>query len=565
MKRSPQKLNNRDYDVLVIGGGIYGACTAWDATLRGLSVALVEKSDFGAATSANSLKIIHGGLRYLQDGNLKLVRSMTKERATWLRIAPHLVHPLPFLMPTYRYFSRSKLALGAALAINDSIGFDRNRHVDPQHQLPNGRTLSRAAALDKMHWIDPEATGGAMWYDAQIYDSERLLISIISAAVEAGAIAANYVRVNGFLMDGRVISGVSAEDMVDGHRFDIRAKLVINCSGVWSDQVLGLLENRSPAPTFPLSAAINLLIRKLPLDCAIGITSNHPYMNGTGKNNKQTRMLFITPWQEYAIAGTWHTHFDGRPQEFHVTEEMIHSCIDELNAAYPVAGLRREDVYRVHCGFLPLDERGPVDGEVKLLRETQIHDHTRTDGVDNLITVTGVKYTTARQGAQRAVDLAMRKLERFQVGCQTNVTPVSGGEITSFNDYLAKTIPVRPLGISEQSMTHLVHSYGSNHTAVLDIALQKPDWAATISAQSPILKAEIIHAVRQEMAQTLNDVVYRRTPLGMAEQPDNQSLRTCASLMAAELGWDQAKREKEIAAATTEFIRDISLASYGAP
>ncbi|UCC53997.1 MAG: FAD-dependent oxidoreductase, partial [Anaerolineaceae bacterium] len=166
MKRSLQELSNRDYDVLVIGGGIYGACTAWDATLRGLSVALVEKSDFGAATSANSLKIIHGGLRYLQDGNLKLVRSMTKERATWLRIAPHLVHPLPFLMPTYRHFSRSKLALGAALAINDSIGFDRNRHVDPQHRLPNGRTLSRAAALDKMHWIDPEATGGAMWYDA---------------------------------------------------------------------------------------------------------------------------------------------------------------------------------------------------------------------------------------------------------------------------------------------------------------------------------------------------------------------------------------------------------------
>ena len=461
MKRNLQELTDHTYDIIIIGGGIYGACAAWDAALRGLSVALVEKSDFGAATSANSLKIIHGGLRYLQDGNLKLVRSLTKERTTWLRIAPHLVHPLPFLMPTYRRFSRSKLALRAALALNDGLGFDRNSLQDPQKYLPNGRILSRAYTLNKMDWTDPDVTGGALWYDAQIYSSERLLISILLSAERAGATVANYVQVNGFQMDGRVISGVSAEDMLTNQSLDMRARVVVNCGGAWADQVLGLLENRSVAPTFPLSAAINLVIRKLPIDCAIGFPSSYFGSGKTGQGKQHSRMLFITPWQDYAIVGTWHIHFDGRPQEFQVTEEMVQSFIDEVNAAYPVINLKREDVYRIHSGFLPLDERNPLDGEVKLLRRSQIHDHARTDGIDNLITVIGVKYTTARQEAQQVVNLVLRKLDHPALRCRTAETPVHGGEITQFNDFLIQALQFRPAGLSEQKMTHLFYSYGS--------------------------------------------------------------------------------------------------------
>lgn len=560
MKRNLQEIIDQTYDILIIGGGIYGACVAWDAALRGLSVALVEKSDFGAATSANSLKIIHGGLRYLQDGNLKLVRSMTKERATWLRIAPHLVHPLPFLMPTYRSFSRSKLALRVALALNDGLGFDRNYLQDPQKYLPNGRIMSRASTLKEMGWIDPEVTGGALWYDAQIYSSERLLISIVKSAAEAGATVANYAQVKGFQMDGRVISEVSAEDMLTGQSLDIRARLVVNCSGAWTDQVLGLLENRSPASTFPLSVAINLVIRKLPIDCAIGFPSYPREASNSSQSKQHTRTLFITPWQDYAIVGTWHIHFDGLPQEFQVTEEMVRSFINEVNAAYPVINLNREDVYHVHSGFLPLDERSPLDGEVKLLRRSQIHEHAQTDGVDNLITVIGVKYTTARQVAQKVVNLALRKLDRSPLPCRTAESPVHGGEITEFNNFLNQALQFRPAGISEKSMTHLVHSYGSDYSSILDYTEEKLDWAKTVTENSPVLKAEIIQAVRQEMAQTLADVAYRRTPLGTVEPLDNQSLRMCALLMAAELGWDQAKCEQEIAAVSTPFPASTILA-----
>jgi glycerol-3-phosphate dehydrogenase len=554
MERSLQKLVDREFDVLVIGGGIYGACVAWDAALRGFSVALVEKNDFGAATSANSLKIIHGGLRYLQDGNLNMVRSMIKERSIWLRIAPHLVHPLPVIMPTYRQFSRSKLALGTAMVLNDSLGFDRNRNLGPLKQIPNGRILSRSEVKTKMHWIDSEATGGVMWHDAQVYDSERLLISIIKSAVKAGATVANYVKVFGFQMNGRIISRVNAKDILNGRTIEIRSKLVINCCGAWSDQVLGLLENKTPAPTYLLSAAVNLVIRKHPLNFAAGVPSS--YLNG--ENKKQSKMLFITPWQKYTIAGTWHLHCDGRPQDFRVTDEMIENCIEEVNAAYPVLALQREDICRVHVGFLPLDKESVIDQPIKLLRENQIHDHTHRDGVDNLITITGVKYTTARKGAQQVVDLAVHKLNRPPVECRTSEIMVDGGDITQLNDYIAEAIGSRQEGISEQSIAHLVHSYGTNYKDVLNIAAQKKEWAETVSAESPVLKAEIIYAVRKEIAQTLSDVVYRRTPLGMAGKPDNLSLQICASLMAVELGWDQFKMEEEIAAASNEHIRSTN-------
>jgi glycerol-3-phosphate dehydrogenase len=549
MKRILQKLTDNYYDILIIGGGIYGACVAWDAAQRGLSVALVEKNDFGAATSANSLKIIHGGLRYLQDGNLNLVRSMIKERAVWMHIAPHQVHPLPFLMPTYRSFSRSKLVLRTALALSDALGFDRNRHSDPQKNLPNGRILSRTTTHYKLGWIDPNATGGALWYDAQIYNSERLLISIVLSAAHAGAVVANYVQVKGFLEDGGVVSGVSAEDQLTGQSLEIRARLVVNCSGAWADQML----------TFPLSAAINLVIKRLPLDSAIGVPSNFRRTSKTGQGKEHSRMLFITPWQDYAIVGTWHINFDGRPQDFQVSEEMIQSFIDEVNAAYPVINLKREEVYRVHSGFLPLDEWSPLDGEVKLLRKSQIHDHARTDKVDNLITVTGVKYTTARQVAEQVVNLVLHKLDRPLVRCQTAESPVHGGEITHFDDFLNQALSFRPAGISEQSMTHLVYSYGSSYSSILDYIAEEPSWAETITAESPVLKAEVIHAVRREMAHTLADVTFQRTPLAAVEPLDYQSLQMCALLMAVELGWDQAKREQEIAAVNTSFATSISL------
>ena len=203
MKRNLERLANQKFDVLVVGGGIHGAITAWDAALRGLSVALIERGDFGSGTSQNSLKIIHGGLRYLQNGNLSRIRMMVRERTAWMKIAPHLIHPLPCLMPTTQQMSRSRLAMGIALMANDYLSFDRNQLDDPEKDLFDGMIVSQRELSRILPGYDVStSTGAAVWYDAQIYNSERLLLEFIISAVQIGAEAANYVEAISFLQQG---------------------------------------------------------------------------------------------------------------------------------------------------------------------------------------------------------------------------------------------------------------------------------------------------------------------------------------------------------------------------
>lgn len=231
MQRNAIALTQNVYDLLIIGGGIYGACIARDASLRGLSVALVEKADFGCATSANSLKTIHGGLRYLQHGDLKRMRESIGDRKILMQIAPHLVHPLKVVLPTYGHGMRGKEAMALALAVNDLVSCDRNFLADPQKHIPPGRVISKNQCLQLLEGIDSQGlTGGAIFYDAQVYNSERLILSFLRSAVQAGADVANYVEVVGFLQMGDRITGVTAKDVLTGDSFQIQAKTVVNAS-----------------------------------------------------------------------------------------------------------------------------------------------------------------------------------------------------------------------------------------------------------------------------------------------------------------------------------------------
>lgn len=212
LKRNLDNLARQRYDVLVVGGGIYGACIAWEAALRGLSVCLIEKYDFGSATSANSLKIIHGGLRQIQHGNLREMRKLVSERGTWMRIAPHLIHPLPVLIPTYGRWAKKMLA--AALWINDLIGRDRNRIEDLEKFIPAGRIISKRECLELLPDISPTGlTGGAVFYDAQIYNTERLVLSFLRSADTMGADLANYLQARRLLWAGNRILGIEVKDI----------------------------------------------------------------------------------------------------------------------------------------------------------------------------------------------------------------------------------------------------------------------------------------------------------------------------------------------------------------
>jgi len=242
MKRDLQAMGGKTYDVLVVGCGIYGAFTAREAALRGLSVAVIDRKDFCGATSANSLKIIHGGLRYLQQLDVARVLESAKERYNLMRIAPHLVHPLPCAMPTRGFFMRSKPVMFAGMILNDIITCDRNQDIDPEKTIPRGRVISRDEFTQIVPGIDDRRfNGAAVWHDALCYNTERLAVIAVKAAVQGGADAANYTEMVKFARDGRRVSGAVVRDAFTGEEVTIKARLVINNTGPWTNETLGLL------------------------------------------------------------------------------------------------------------------------------------------------------------------------------------------------------------------------------------------------------------------------------------------------------------------------------------
>jgi glycerol-3-phosphate dehydrogenase len=546
MKREITQLANNHYDVLVIGAGIHGAAAAWDAALRGLSVALIDQGDFGSGTSQNSLKIIHGGLRYLQDGNLKRARTMAAERTTWMKIAPHLVHPLTCIMPSSDRLSRNRYILTAALKLNDLISYDRNRLGDPEKTLQSGRVISREEVSQWMPEVDSSKwTGAAIWHDALVHSSERLLLSFVISAAQAGASVANYVEATGFLRQGTRVSGVTAVDRLSGKEFEIRAKVVLNCSGVWIDSLLDKLGAPGQDKKFIPSVAINLVARQLWTDYAVGLQSHPVKGNGRTSSRNQGQLFFIVPWRGYSLIGTRHIIWPHPPDTFNITEEMIAELIEDVNTALHGPRLSREDIFHVHCGFLPVTHKAKETGQVKLVREGIVTDHEQ-DGIGGLITVTGVKYTTARVIAEQAVDLAVKKLGIKADVCQTHKSPLWGGAIDSFDDFLSRVTAENARWLSGDVCEHLVYTYGSEYGCILETVAEEPKLGEKVTENLPILKAEVIHAVRSEMAQTLLDVVQRRTELGSAGLPEYQTLRTCAELMGKELGWNYDRIQSSI-------------------
>jgi glycerol-3-phosphate dehydrogenase len=571
MKRDINALAEGHFDLVVIGGGIHGAWIAWDAALRGLSVALIERGDYGQETSANSLKTIHGGLRYLQDANLRLVSMMIQERSAYLRVAPHLVHPLPCLVPTYTGWMRSKPVMGAALLLNDLFGRNRNQHLDEDRHIPPGRLISRQECLRVLPGIvDKGITGGAVWYDGQVYNSERLTLSLIKSAVVKGAIAANYVEARGFLQDGSRVKGVVARDVQAGSEFEIRSRQVINTAGPWVDQVLDGLPLQKKEKKFRHSLAMNIVTDRLIHGYGAGIPSWPGKAQRTDK--KGSHMLFVSPWRDRSIIGTFHAHFQGDPGQFRVREEKLQEILDEFNSGYPGAGLTLEDIRFVHKGFLP--EIGSGSQEVQLVRSGRVIDHRAEDGLQGLITVVGVKYTSARQVAEKAVDLVFEQRGVPAPICMTRITRLTDGQIDSFSGYLERALKEAGGSMDPQLVEALVKNYGSDYPSLKrriqmnnqprpelahgvggpvrlaeggEASAWTPESGPSLKLDSPeVLKAQIQHAVEEEMAITLSDVIFRRTGLGSAGRPGRELLRTCAWMMGEILGWDQAKRELEI-------------------
>lgn len=556
MKRNLHELANTVHDILVIGGGIYGAAAAWDASLRGLSVALIEKGDWGGATSSNSLKIIHGGLRYLQHADFKRMRESIRERMILMRIAPHLVHPLPCAMPTYGHAMKGKEVMAVAMFMNDLVGFDRNGLDDPQKRLPAGRVISKRECLEIIPGIEESGlTGGAVWYDCHVYNSERMLLSYLHSASHRGAQLGNYVEVTGFIIKDQRVLGVKARDVMTQNEFEIRARLVINNSGPWVNQTLGLLEQKKSHKKILLSKAMNLILRRQIIPrYAVGVPSKFEFKDSDAIINKGSRLLFIRPWRDCSMVGTTHVSYEGEAKDFRVTESDIQTFIDEVSAAYPAANLSRADVAYFNGGLLPMESVNPRTGDVRLLKHYVMRDHEQEHGLAGLLTVVGVKYTTARDVAAKSIDLALRKLgSPFKSSLGAN-TAVHGGNIERFDDYMQTETRRKPHGLSERSVKHLIENYGAAYGEALQDAEKEHALLEPLAANTDVLRAEIMHGIRAEMALKLSDVVMRRTELGSAGHPGAAALQACAKIMGEELRWSEARVRQELAEVEALYV-----------
>jgi glycerol-3-phosphate dehydrogenase len=560
MKRNLNDLCRKEHDVIVVGGGIFGACAAWDASLRGLKVALVEKNDFSHATSANHLKMVHGGIRYLQHGDVYRVRESCRERTALLKIAPHLVSPLPIMMPTYGWGKRGKAVLGAGVSLYDLLTLDRNRGIsDSSRRIPRGRLVTREEVRNAFPAIDPDGlTGAALFCDAQMYNPPRLALSFVRSAAENGAAVANHVEVTGFLRNGACVAGVSATDLLGREELEIRGKVVLNAAGPWAARLLegGLGLRLKPKPVFSRDVCFVVSRRiseKYALACQTRSRDADAILSRGGRH------LFLAPWRGHTLVGVWHGVYEGSPDRVAVSQEELQAFLDETNAAYPGLSLGLKDVTMVNAGLILFAEHRGGASDIRFGKRSLLIDHEPEHRIGRLITLIGVRATTARGMAKKAVDLAFRKLGVPTAPSRTDTTPVFGGRIERFDRFMEQAVAARPFGLDRELMEGIVRNYGCEYPAVLGYVEGDAGLAGRITGSS-VLRAEVLHAVREEMAGTLGDVVFRRTDLGTGCDPGKAALLECARLMAAEMGWDEARIADEVSGVEKELGRHRAVA-----
>ena len=548
MNRDVKRLADETFDLLILGGGINGLAAAWDAALRGLKVALVEKGDFGAQTSSATLKIVHGGLRYLQHLDFRRMRESIGERSIMLRIAPHLVEPFPFLVPTYGHGMQSKELLAAAIFVNEIMSFDRNRRIeDPARRIPPGRLVSREECVKLAPCVKREGlTGGVIFYDAQIYNSERLTLSFALSAAEQGAALANYCEAVALLRTGARVLGARVRDHVTGSEFDVRATVTANMTGPWSDIVLGLLERPDPPRRVLRSKGIQIVAPRITEGIALAVPSRHEDPDAIIKRGG--RNFFITPWRGVSLIGTTDTVYEGDPDAFRVLDRDIVEFVQEINDSLPTVKLVREQVPFAFGGLRPITEKN-IDAGSKVSRKYEIYDHARDLRVEGLVTVIGVKYTTCRLLAEKVVNLVFQKLGRLSPPVLTRERPLVGGDIADFKKLLRDAVEQSdPARLDYTVMVHLVRNYGTRYRQFVEWARKEPEAGLRLTGSSEVLRGEIWNAVRHEAAIRLSDIVFRRTDLGTLGPPARAALRECAEIAAVELGWDAERTQSEIEA-----------------
>jgi glycerol-3-phosphate dehydrogenase len=513
-----RSLGGRTVDLLVIGGGIIGAGIARDAALRGLEVALVEQADFGSGTTSRPTRLIHGGLRYLELFDFALVRSDMREREILLRIASHLVFPLPFLLPLYHPSFLYQLKLRLGMQLYDLLSLDKS--------LPRRQHLDRAATLAAEPSLEPDGLEGAWrFYDAQVPLVERLVVENLVDAATHGAFVLNHARVSDFLREeGRVI-GARVRDSIAGGDLEIRARFTVVATGPWLDRTVAPLRKGSE-PLLRLTKGVHIVTRR-------AVEQAHVLFA-----KSDGRLFFVVPWRDATIVGTTDTDYTGDPGNVAASEADVRYLQDEARRAFPSAPF--DDIHFTWAGVRALvREEGVSEGKVS--RKHALFDHAAREGVEGILSVVGGKITAYRAIAEEVVDAASRRLSRHAPS-RTADEVLPGAR--------AADLAARPGDLTLEAATraHLTSIYGARAREVLDLVRADPSLAVPLCPHHGGMEAEIVHAVRNEWAVTLGDVLLRRNALGLSACQALDCIDRVADRLGAVLGWDQDRRRVEVEA-----------------
>ncbi|MFW5861852.1 MAG: FAD-dependent oxidoreductase [Spirochaetota bacterium] len=539
MKRFIENYDGKEFDIVIVGGGISGAAVAHDAASRGLSVALVEKMDFGGGTSAATSKLIHGGLRYLNNLEFGLVRESLKERRRLENIAPNLVYPFPFMIPNYHRLLNNRWVIKAGMILYDILSFDKGWTWDKAKKIPMHFSISRKEALESEPNLNGEGLSAAtVYYDCQSISPERLTLAFIKSAVHNGAQVSNYAEVKAFIKGaGNSVKGVKVYDRLKNREIDVKGRLTINCGGPWADIVLSLAGEGESDHSIRRSEGIHLVTRPVVNKYAVALMT------------EKGRHFFLIPWRGFTLIGTTDKEYEGNPDQYHVTKESVDDFLVEINKTFGGDPITYDDIRFVYGGLRPLVE-DQVEGTYESSRRYEIFDNKK-DGFDGLITVEGGKYTTSRNLAESVVNRVGKKLGMKLPKSETDKNYLYGCEITDLVAFF-ETVNIKRDSFDQKTLDYLARYYGTEYDDILRIAGEDSDLAVPVTPDGEIL-AEVLFAVRNEMAVTLNDVLFRRTGIGTIGHPGKDVLRRAAELAGKELGWSGDEIKKQIELAEKEF------------
>ncbi|MBN2637831.1 MAG: glycerol-3-phosphate dehydrogenase/oxidase [Bacteroidales bacterium] len=537
MKRTIEQQSTGNFDVIIVGGGITGAALAYEAASAGLSVTLFEKADYGGATSSATSKLIHGGLRYLKNMELGLVRESLKERKTLSNIAPNFIYPVPFMIPTYKDSKSGKVVLGMGMVMYDILGFDKKLTNDPSKKIPNFRSLSKQETRS-LESIVPtrNLTGSMIFYDHQNIFPERLTLAFLKSAEAKGAALSNYAEVTGFIKKGKKITGVEVKDKIQNSTASYSAPIIVNCTGPWADRTIKTAAHEETQHSIRRSEGIHIITRKL--------NANHTVSQVT----KNERHIMIIPWRNHSLIGTTDKEYHGNPDDYRVTKESIMQLLNDVNENYAVK-LSYEDVEFYYGGLRPLADT-ETENSYESSRKYEIYDNA-DEGLDGMITLEGGKYTTSRQLAENVMELIKKKMTKELPDSNTSNEFLSGCEIPDMDEFLEKLARDYP-DFSQKTITYLGKNYGTESHELFQMAKENPKLAEVLNADGEIL-AEVVYAMEQESAMFLDDVLFRRTGLGTLGHPGKDVLEKIAHTMKDRLHWDRKTLQKQMEKAEQRF------------